>query len=293
MRIVSFNDFIDLPSPNTQWLIEGLIPRPGVIEIMGPPKVGKSFLALDIAYCVARGDDFMNRPVVQSNVLYFQLDTSSRVMQDRGLELRRAGYNTVAPTLRVVHPDDSLKPLNIVSATGQSFLKAAITRTDPALVVIDTLREIHQEDENDSTAMKVVMDALENLCVGRSLLLVHHTNKLNPEITHPNPVIASRGSSYITGKVDAFWLVYDGRLQMTSRWDEVLEYPYKQLPSGMLSFPDTLSLSSLKPLVLKLRNDNPTLPRSELAKLASQQLRLSRATFYRVLSHCLNQLSNQ
>src|SRR5437867_3183877 len=112
MRIVSFDTFIDLPRTNIDWIVEGLIPRPGMVELMGPPKTGKSFLAMDLAFRVARGEHFMSRPTKQSKVLYLQLDTSERVMRDRGVALRQAGYDTKAPAMCVVHPADVLKPLN-------------------------------------------------------------------------------------------------------------------------------------------------------------------------------------
>ena len=222
--------------PNTNWIVDELIPRPGMVQLIGPPKVGKSFLALDLAFKVSRGEPFMGRATKASKVLYLQLDTSEKIMRDRGIALRNSGYDIVAPNLCMVHPDDTMRPVNIMFAGGHNYLHKAISTIDPALVVVDTLREIHQEDENDSTAMKIVLDALESLCQGRSLLLVHHTRKISPDEPNPTAVAASRGSNYITGKVDAFWLLYNGRLEITSRWGESMTYTAKQSANGMFSF---------------------------------------------------------
>ncbi len=236
MRIVSFGEFVKMPRPNTNWIVDELVPRPGMVQLIGPPKVGKSFLALDLAFKVSRGEPFMGRATKASKVLYLQLDTSEKIMRDRGLALRNSGYDIVAPNLCMVHPDDTMRPVNIMFAGGHAYLHKAISTIDPALVVVDTLREIHQEDENDSTAMKIVLDALETLCIGRSVLLVHHTRKISPDEPNPTAVGASRGSNYITGKVDSFWLLYNGRLEITSRWGEPMIQTAKQGANGMFSF---------------------------------------------------------
>jgi RecA-family ATPase len=233
LRIIDYDQFIDLPRPNVDWIVEDLIPRPGLIELMGPPKAGKSFLALDLAIKVARGEDFMGHKSRKSRVLYFQLDTSEKIMRDRGIKLRAAGYDTTAALLGMVHPADAVRPVNIMMAQGQQYFRQAVSMFRPELVIMDTLRECHQEDENESTAMKSVMDMIESIFVGLSLLLVHHTHKLPPEIDKPDPINASRGSSYITGKVDAFWLLYHQRLSVWSRWGDPSEYKALQKASGM------------------------------------------------------------
>lgn len=284
MRIITFDEFVDLPRPNIDWIIDNLLPRPGIVELMGPPKVGKSFLALDVAIKVARGESFLGNASHKSRVLYFQLDTSERVMRDRGLALRQSGYDTSAPLLGLVHPADTVRPVNITMAQGKDYFRRALALHDPALVILDTLRECHQEDENDSTAMKRAMDDLEELFVGRTLLLVHHTSKLPPEITQPNPVLASRGSSYITGKVDSYWLLYNDKLSITSRWDEPFILNAKQDSSGMFSFPNIIKHEDKLEQVRKLKADNPNMSDQELIQIAMSKFGISKSGVIRILA---------
>lgn len=232
MRIVNYSEFIDTPRSNVEWIVDQLIPRPGMVELMGPPKAGKTFITTDLALAVAQGKPFFGRQTKQSRVLYLQLDTSEHIMRDRGQRLRRAGYDITAPLLGMIHPEDAMRPVNIMLQAGADYVKQALAIQNPALCIIDTLRECHQEDENESTAMKLVMDRLEQLFIGRSLFLVHHINKIPEEVERPDPVRSSRGSSYITGKVDAFWMLYKQHLSITSRWDEHT-YRVKQSASGM------------------------------------------------------------
>lgn len=65
------------------------------------------------------------------------------------------------------------------------------------LVVIDTLRRIHQLDENESGAMSQLVGLLESICykTGATILYVHHTNKAGATT---GEAVATRGSSVLT-----------------------------------------------------------------------------------------------
>ena len=50
--------------PDPQWLVKGLVVDLGMGFIFGPPGCGKSFIALDLAFCIASGRaDWWGRPV--------------------------------------------------------------------------------------------------------------------------------------------------------------------------------------------------------------------------------------
>ena len=67
---------------------------------------------------------------------------------------------------------------------------------------MDTLRECHQMDENDSTAMQQVMARLTEVAKPSALVLIHHGRKPKPDA--PDGLMTgARGSNYIMGRVDA------------------------------------------------------------------------------------------
>jgi hypothetical protein len=136
-------------------------------------------------------------------------------------------------TLFLLHPDDQPTRVNILSPESYLRIKEAIDVSNPALIVVDVLRECHNADEQDSTEMKVVGDTLMTLCRGRTLLLVHHTHKLNSNYGEPNPVNAARGSSYITGKADAIWLLHNNLLQIASRFHHDEKRTITRMPNGL------------------------------------------------------------
>ena len=247
MRLVTLHEYAHLPRPSVKWIVEGLIPRPGMAMLLGPPKAGKSFLALDIANRVAAGDPVLGHISHPSNVLYIQLDTSEAVWRDRILCLEQAGYDSKRPRMFMVHPEDEARPLNVMTASGAAFIREALQASRAELVVLDVLRECHTGDENDSTEMKKVFDELARLFAGRSVLFVHHTRKISSDSEKLDPVSVARGSSYLTGKMDAYWLLYDGQLQLVSRFSDGRTLRAQQGKDGIWTFPDLLSTVSTAP----------------------------------------------
>ena len=47
--------------PPLQWSIDGLVPKGQLIELYGPPKAGKTFVAIDMGLCIATGRDYHGR----------------------------------------------------------------------------------------------------------------------------------------------------------------------------------------------------------------------------------------
>ena len=56
--------------PKNTWLIKDIIEQATTGMLFGSPASGKSFIAMDIAFCIAIGNDFANKPVQQGQVVY-------------------------------------------------------------------------------------------------------------------------------------------------------------------------------------------------------------------------------
>ena len=54
--------------PPTRWLVADLI-APGLTLLAAPPKAGKSYLALQMALCVAAGKPFLDRETTPARCL--------------------------------------------------------------------------------------------------------------------------------------------------------------------------------------------------------------------------------
>ena len=283
MRIVTAEEYRDLPSVELAWTIHKLIPRPGLVLLHGPEKVGKSFLAFQIALAVARGEDFMGQKGNQGSVLYLQFDTSKSIWQERLRELTESGENISGPIL-MIHPEDQPPAINILNQDGQAWVRETLRLAKPLLVIIDVLRELHSLDENVSRDMKQVGDVIMTLFAGLSVLLIHHSRKIPAEVTEPGAVLYSRGSSYITGKVDAIWMLTKGRLKIVPRFDEETTWTVHQQDNGFWTFPDTYYRADLLKKLFDLCLEFPTSTHNELSLIARERLNISRATYYRHLA---------
>ncbi len=95
------------PEPN--WIVKGLIPE-GLTVLGGRPKVGKSWMLLQIALSVQCGGRFLETQVEPGDVLYLALEDNGRRLQERMRDIGwtpgicfgplRAGYPPVSQTRR-------------------------------------------------------------------------------------------------------------------------------------------------------------------------------------------------
>lgn len=286
MRLVTLAEYATLARPSIGWLLHKLIPRPGITLLLGPPKVGKSFLALQLGLAIAQGREFLGQaPAQPSRVLYVQLDTSESAWRDRLKDALEAGYDLGGPLL-MVHPED--QPLvDILTPNGRAWCAAVLHAAAPDLVILDVLREVHNRDENDNTAMKQVGDAIVQTFGAYALLLIHHTRKIPQDVHDPDPVIWGRGASYLTGKADAIWLLHGSRLKIVSRFDEPAVFTCARASAGFWSFPEAKDLIQKSAQLLTLCAEFPERPHSALANLARERWGISRATYYRLLGNQL------
>lgn len=238
-RVLSASDFSTLTLPDHEWLIPGYLPKPGLLMILGEPRAGKSFLALQLALSLAQGTQFLPQATTghtkPKKVLYFYFDkTGIFVFQDRLKALKASGVNITGP-LYMVHPLDKIATANLLDLECYRYFHDLIAQVEPDAVVFDVLREFHNEDENESTAMKIVGDLIARLCEGLSIILVHHTKKLDyPGRTGPvRNVEASRGSNYIVGKADSTWLIHEGHLSVESNFAPAVRYRLLRNPNGL------------------------------------------------------------
>ena len=190
---------MDKPLPNSCFLVEGLVPE-GVNMISGAPKVGKSWLMLDLALRTAAGEPFLGQNTVKCGVLYLCLEDTLKRIQDRMMKLT----DEAPPNLRFAVTAGTL---------GGSFeeeLKNYLyAYPDTKLVIIDTLQKIRSQKSNNSGGIYASdyedISALKQISAARSvsILLVHHLRKQKDSDVF-NQV---SGSSGITGAVDTSYVL--------------------------------------------------------------------------------------
>lgn len=187
------------------WLIKDLLPVGGSTHLYGNPKAGKGFLALGMAIAISSGaPDWLGFPVGKHGpVAYLQLDTARNLWATYLSRIQRKHYDLS----RVFMCDNEMCPVfpfNALDAAHIQWLKGHLAPIQPVMVVIDTLREVHGGDENDSTIMRNVMTNIISACRPATSLFVAHPRKGTAEskMSESNLMSDARGSSYVAGKVD-------------------------------------------------------------------------------------------
>lgn len=157
------------------WLVPGLIPE-GLMILAARPKIGKSWLALDLAIATSAGGTFLGRPVAGGEVLYLGLEDSDRRMAARlsklgasGRDLRRLEYSCEWPR-----------------GEFGAFAVGEWLEAHPAarLVVVDVFAKMREASPSRETGYgtdyaDVAM--LKPQRPGVTVLLVHHSRKADSE----------------------------------------------------------------------------------------------------------------
>ncbi len=170
----------DLQEPDTTllWLVETLWSRGAVGFVGGSPKLGKTWLALDLALSVATATPCLDQYQVCEPgevLIYLAEDHPSFVRQrldglcrHRGLDLEAVPIHVItAPSLRLDLQTDRLR------------LTETIQRLRPRLLVLDPLVRLHRKDENHAGDVAELLDFLRQLQRAHQLaiLVVHHMRK--------------------------------------------------------------------------------------------------------------------
>jgi RecA-family ATPase len=199
--------YLQLPKAPHPWVVEKLIPMSGLVNCFGKPKTGKSFFALGLAQAIVNGDaDWQGYPIQQHGpVAYLQIDTPREEWHSRlgKLNFQPQGARTLWMADMWQVPEF---PFNILNPqrTEVRWLKESLAAINPVLTIIDTLREVHGGDENDSTTMRNVLAELVGACRPSAILLLSHARKDSILTTtgEDDLMDQGRGSSYVAGRMD-------------------------------------------------------------------------------------------
>lgn len=260
MRLCTFTEYTQLEIADIDWVIPGMVPKGGNIVLLGAPKAGKSLFTVQMCLSIVQGRTWHGFPTTPHSILYLQMDTPVAVWKHMIDKILAAGVS-LDGDLFIPHPEDFPKPYNITDPEFRKTVKGMLDKINPDIVVLDVLRELHNMDENDSTQMKNFSDYLEVLFKGRTLIQIHHTRKLPDNYKGQNPVNASRGSSYLTGKSDAFWLLHNDKVYVTPRFRETFTMEFgRDNKTGFFIHDGCTLLEDQTPKVKEPPKEDETLP---------------------------------
>jgi len=167
------------PCPEERrWLIEELWADRAVGILGGEPKLGKSWLALDVAVSVASGAPCLRRFAVRRPgpvLLYAAEDALHIVRQRLDAITAAAGVDLVGLPLHVI----TAPSVRLDLEQDRERLRATVAAITPRLLVLDPFVRLHRRDENVAGEVAPLLAYLRQLEreLGLAVLLVHHARK--------------------------------------------------------------------------------------------------------------------
>ncbi len=200
---MSWHD-LDQPGQNLEYIVQSMLTAGDRSMLAGPSGSGKTFLATHLAMCVARGQEFLGRPVMQGGVIYQAGEGA------RGLKKRIKAYRTHFKV-----PDNEDVPFVLLPARVDLFSKENDTEklineinawklvmTHPLrMVIIDTFSKATAgADENSGKDVSIIMENVDRIATACDVhvMVVHHMNAEGKKL---------RGHSSLRADVDQVLLV--------------------------------------------------------------------------------------
>ena len=196
LSAISGATLMDLEFMPQEFVVRGLLPQ-GLSILGGAPKIGKSWLMLDLAMRVANGEPMWGMETKPGTVLYLCLEDTYQRIQQRLYCLT----------------DNAPSNLLFACAAGTlaTDLEAELLQyireyPDLSLIIIDTFQMVrggknepsYGSDYDDIQKLKRITDSQRV-----SILLVHHLRKMGDA----DPVNKLSGTTGISGAVDGVYVL--------------------------------------------------------------------------------------
>ncbi len=197
LNTIGAEELLHTPITPVPFVVEELLTQ-GLHLLAGAPKIRKSWLALWLCLCVAKGEPIWKFPVTQGDVLYLCLEDNRSRIQKRLFQIT----------------EEATDDLHLTTAAGQlgGVLEDQLRdflNSHPAtrLIVIDTLQRIRAERDNanpyssDYQDVTTIKQLAEQYHV--AILLIHHLRKMKDE----DPVNMVSGSTGLSGGADSIFVL--------------------------------------------------------------------------------------
>ena len=196
LSVIDGETLLDMNLSPPKFCVKSLLPQ-GLSILGGAPKVGKSWMVMDLCVRIAKGEPIWNLETTKGTALYLCLeDPYFRVQQRLGCITDEAPANLFFANVAGSLADD----------LEAQILKFVREHPDTVLVVIDTFQMVRRSsgepsyggDYEELQKLKRIADAQRI-----SILLVHHLRKQSDR----DPVNKLSGTTGISGAADAIFVL--------------------------------------------------------------------------------------
>jgi len=207
LKIIDSAIIIQTDYPPVPWIVPDLLP-PGLTVLSGKPKVGKSWLALQLALSILVGGKMFGREVERGRVLYLALEDNERRLKDRMI---KQGWPVNPGGVEFMLFNIFRDQIGALNSNGGKRLLKNIEAKKYRLVIVDTFSRAIQGEQLDVSEMTQAVGTLQQyaLSKGIGLLFVDHMPKNTGDLT--DPIQHVYGSVGKAAALDTVWGLYKER----------------------------------------------------------------------------------
>lgn len=184
----------------TAFILKNRLVARGITVLYSAPKVGKSFVAIEMSLQACLGEYFFEeRFPAGMTVLYIAAERPSVVRDRLEAAALAKGLDGIPKNLHLWKGPGAPQ---LTSATDMALLREVVAELKPSIIVLDTWAKMTLGvAENDAAEAGPVMERIAELTeaagVPCAAFVVHHAGK--------DPTKGMRGSTAILGAADAVW----------------------------------------------------------------------------------------
>lgn len=172
--LISADEILSTDWPEPRWAVPGLLPA-GLTICGGRPKVGKSWLGLQLALAVAGGGQALDTRAEAGRVLVLALEDPPRRIRER---MVRQKWPEALP-VDVLPLGKFQEKVGDLGRGGARRLADQMERGQYRLVVIDTFSRAFAGDQNDHAEMTAALSPLQEIAqtLNTAVLIIDHLRK--------------------------------------------------------------------------------------------------------------------
>jgi putative DNA primase/helicase len=177
--VIAISDFLAAKLPPRENILNPWLPKQGLAMIHSKRGIGKTFMALNIAYAVSCGGKFLSWEAPQAvGVLYLDGEMPAGVIQRRLANIVNSNEHEPQKPFFYMSPDLQKQAMpDLGTIAGQEAVNKHLS--DIELVIVDNISTLSRYGkENDASSWLPLQEwCLKLRAAGRSVLFIHHSGK--------------------------------------------------------------------------------------------------------------------
>ena len=206
LPILSANEILTTKWPEPLWAVPGLLPV-GLTILAGAPKIGKSWISLQIAKAISLGGEFLGEMVNKGPVLIFALEDTPQRLQNR---MNAMGWPSNLEVDFLTIPRTGEQSWNMLNGGGEKLARL-MKQKGYRLVVIDTLSRAIPGDQQDVQAMTRALTPLQEMALQVNCALMINDHHRKAGAANSDAIADILGSTAKGAMADTVWSLYRER----------------------------------------------------------------------------------